>query len=307
MGFFEALEVNFLSFRKKGKTNAASYAGTYSEILELQGLLNNEQEKRTPLGDTTSRRTVSKRVESEEIQEAIKKFNALTTTEKDNILELADRRLQEKILQFMNTNATIMNTTDTLQCSFRNVLNDIQELEKSKNIKKDEAMKLADKYDSIRKICMGNVDNTIKAFEEFKGEQDAENSSVSLSDSAEYVITQSNNFRQTVLSYSSLLDSKFLEFSKVKDETRKNQLIQEIKNTISKVQNEYNKYYENVSDKLNSFIPQVTQAKNQFNAIMRKYVTNGVPQDFCFENKECENTFIDAMLDTLNYTGAKIF
>ena len=121
------------------------------------------------------------------------------------------------------------------------------------------------------------------------------------------ILNKSSKLKQTVLSYSLLFESKVSEINNTKKTDKKAELFQDLSDIVNKMKTETEKFNTDASDAMNRFIPTAIQTKNQFYAQVSKYLKNGIPQDFNLENKEYENAFIDAMIETLAYKGAQLY
>ena len=304
MGFLKLLDSEFLNLRKIINFSGDAVTDLNNEQEELQEMLNNVGQKTSPLIDVALKQTVSSRVMEKEVQEVIQKFNSLSIQEKSNILDFADAKLKDKLMNFMNKNADFMNIEDELNNTFKLIYENINSVSARRTFDKAEIDSLVDIYEKIRNYAMANADNVIDAFTEYKDEPNSKTQS--LNTETEAILNKGSKLKQALLSYSLLFESKVNEINSTKKTDKKAELFQDLTEIINKMQRETEKFNTDASDAMNSFIPTAIQSKNQFYAQLSKYIKNGVSQNFNLDNKEYENAFIDAMLDTLAYKGTPL-
>ena len=298
MGFLKIFELGFLG-RKKIKTqNKIPMASAILASEEIQRTFG-KKASNEPLADVTQKTPVSPRLEEPEIQSAIRKFNNLSIEEKNSILESADKRLQEKLVKFMNQNAVLMSGKDYV-FTFRNIDEKITEL-KNSNYDKESLEEITEQYQELLDDVMVKADAVISAFSEYKN-----NNHNLLSDDPNYAINKSNNFKQSMLSYSLLVESKIKELQKAPD-NQKEIYAEELRGTINRIKKDVEKFKSDASDLMNDYIPEAVSSKNQFYASINKYKQTDIPKDLNLENKVCENVLLDTLVDTLEYTGAKLY
>ena len=272
-----------------------------SDAEKLQGMLNNS-DKIVPLTDSTQKRNISSRVAEKDVQVAIQNFNKLLPEVKSDILEMADKELQNRLMNFIEYSSNFASTVESSQYCMSGLISQL----KSGNTTNKDLVQIKDEFDKVLNSAIKNAESVMNAFNSYRGNNYPEDAKQSLSDPANNALYKSERFKQMMDSYRTLVHSKLNTYAKTDDDT-KTSLNTDLTETLERIQAEIYKYNTDSADLMTPFIPKAAQAENQFSASIDKYVKDDIPLDLNLENKVCENVLIDTILSFLNYQGVTLY
>lgn len=270
------------------------------EAERLQRMLNNV-DKAAPLTDITQKRNVSPRVAEKEVQIAIENFNRLLPEVKNDILEMADKELQDRLMRFIEFSSNFAEENESKQYCMSKLISEL-----NNELTQEKLSQLKQDFDRIVNSGIEDANNVIDAFNAYRGTNYPEEAKVSLSDPANYALNKSGRFKQTMDSYRTLVHSKLKTYASTDSETQKS-LISDLQQTLERIQAEIYKYHTDAVDLMTPYIPKAVQAENQFSASKGRYINDELPKDLNLENKVCENVLIDTILSFLNYQGTALY
>ena len=271
---------------------------------ELQGLLNNGDKNVRPLVDSTVKNIPARRIDDAKVQAAIKKFNNLTLEEKTKILNLADSKLHEKLLTFINRNDGYKNTSKNTMEAFNKLTERVAYIREREAYDMNEMDEFWNEFDTIIKQCQKSVDYVTETFVQYRGHDLLENKNIPLTDKAKYAISKSSNMKQTVTSYGKIVKSKLRKLHQAT--VGKDNLMQEIVSTIARLQTTLRTFQQDSAEIMNNYISEAVLNDETFSKEVDYYANNGIEENFSIENKVIENAILDAVMERLYYRGATL-
>ena len=270
---------------------------------ELQGMLNNDKNSR-PLVDTAERYSSVNRMEQPEVKAAVKKFNSLTPEEREKIMDLADGKLHEKMLLFIENNTEYENTSKDTMEIFNKLSERISYIFTHDAYDDGEMDEFWDAFDNIIKQCKKSIDFVTDTFVKYRGYELLDDKDIPLTDKAKYATTKSSNMKQTVASYSKIVKSKLREMHRTT--VGKEDLMQNIVSIIARLQTVMEIYQKDSTEIMNNYIAETISNENSFYTQIEYFANNGIEDNFSIENKVVENAMLDAIVETLHYRGTAL-
>ena len=299
MGFFKIFESELNSIVQivTGSNASTKSRVTETETEKLQGMLNNIKGTEQVF-DVTQKKPVSERVNEREVQDAIKYFNSLSPECRNDIMEKADAKLQEKLMAFMDENAKYTENIDTTYYLINRLVDACCVIARRKSYTEKEMSVLVKDFQKLVAKCNIEADRVIKAFTAYRGEDCANCGKICENNKDEYAISTSSRFKQAMSSYNQLFVSNIQEILK-SSESSKLDFMHNLQRTVTRLCNEIEHYQSESRQQMNSFIPDVVLEENRFSRNANNYVEKGIPTDLCLQNKVVENVIIDSLLEAV--------
>ena len=288
------------------------FKGLELELSNLAGMLSGQDKKKMPMSkmnnviaepeklpviDNIQKKNISPRVLLPQVQNSIKYFNNLSMDEKMDILENADQKLQDKLLEFMDYNAKFSDNTELTAALLRNIISCAEMIAQRNSYTEKELAYMLREFQRFAAKANIEAERLMNAFLSYRSGCDEENLKISSDNKDQYAIGKGATFKQSVNLGMKIIGEKLQMLQKA-EASEKETVMSEIRELLTKLQIELDDFQGVATELLNAFIPEAVSEENKFYARTRKYAEKGIDLDLYIENKVVENILIDTVLES---------